>query len=86
MQDKKDFMEMLDGLTCYETFQHAENFTDEFISKNTSFQSVHEFFVYPFAPEDCTFAELDNYVKDRTKFNSWKDMLYAAWKFGRDSN
>jgi hypothetical protein len=52
--------------------------TDEFISKNTSFRTVHEFFVFPFALEDCTSNELGNYVKSRTNFQRWKEMLSSA--------
>jgi hypothetical protein len=83
---KQDLMEMLDGPDCCETFQYAELLTDEFISKNTSFRTVHEFFVYPFAPEDCTFNELDNYVKNRSNFQTWNEFLSAARRFARDSN
>jgi hypothetical protein len=43
-------MEILDGLDCCETFQYAELLTDEFISKHTSFLSVHEFFLFPVRP------------------------------------
>jgi hypothetical protein len=33
---------------------------------------------FPFAPEDCTFNELDNYVKSRSNFQTWKEMLSSG--------
>jgi hypothetical protein len=86
IQDRKDFLEMFEGLDCYETFQLAENLSEEFISKNTPLSKCARVLEYRFAPEDCTFSQLDAYIQSRTHFKSWKDFLYAAWQFNLDSN
>jgi hypothetical protein len=79
-------MKMLKDLTCSETFQHAELLTDDFIAAHTEFGTVQDFFVHPFAPEDCTFAEINKYVRERSDFKTWKEMLYAAKVYYDRSN
>lgn len=74
-----DSAKSLDGEYSFE-----EIFTKEFMLKNTSEKSINDFFEKHNIPfnsedfEDFPETELDEIVKQSTKFESWESMFQSA--------